>query len=506
MLTLASDDEIASENAEAPPFFRDLNLDQVVASITSGKQEYNLAPFFNRPLSTVEAVEYRQDVMRDVVDPLRLEAVDQFANDMRTVREQVAQAGKLHYKIQSLAWSLDAIELYCSAVDQFLSALRATPPRSKGLIGLLGYLGAYVDSAAFQKMTADAAALEANLASIRYRLLIGGGFITVSSYCGEADYGAEIQADFEKFRQGAAADHVFKFNEYLQMNHIEAGVVERVARLFPEIFGELESYISRSAGFLDPIIARFDREIQFYVAYRGWTRRLNDAALPFCFPKLSSENKEELVSHCYDMALARKLVDAKQEMVVNDYFLDGSERVLIVSGPNQGGKTTFARTFGQLHYLAALGCPVPAASAKLFLFDRLFTHFEKSEDIHNLRGKLHDDLARLRLTLSEATSKSIIILNEVFNSTSLTDAIFLSTKVLKSIIALDAICVCVTFIDELASLSRTTVSMASNVKPEDVAQRTFKIIRRPPDGLAYAISVAEKYRLTYRQLGERISR
>jgi DNA mismatch repair protein MutS len=135
----------------------------------------------------------------------------------------------------------------------------------------------------------------------------------------------------------------------------------------------------------------------------------------------------------------------------------------------------------------------------------LFTHFEKEEDIHNLRGKLHDDLYRLHNTLSSATSDSIIILNEVFNSTSLSDAIFLSTQILTRIIALDAICVCVTFIDELAALSNTTVSMASNVKAGDLAQRTFKITRRPPDGLAYALSVAEKYRLTYGQLRERLN-
>ena len=505
VLALASDDD-ATEAFETPAFFRDLNLDQIVASITIGKQAYNLAPFFNRPLKTVEAVEYRQDVLRDLEDQHRLEAVEEFARDMRTVREQVTQAGKLHYRLQTLAWSLDAVELYCNAAKQLLSALLASPPRSAGLSGFLKYLDAYAGSPEFQRMTADAGALKASLASIRYRLTIGLGFVTVSAYRGEADYGAEIQADFEKFRQGAAVNHVFKFNEFPQMNHIEAGVLNRVALLFPEIFVELEGFIGRSAGFLDATISRFDREIQFYVAYLAHMRGLKEAGLPFCFPKLSTDSKAEGVSGCYDLALAQKLVVAGRQIVANDYVLDGKERILIVSGPNQGGKTTFARTFGQLHHLAALGCPVPAESARLFLFDRMFTHFEKEEDINNLRGKLHDDLTRLRQTLSEATSRSIIILNEVFNSTSLKDAIFLSTKALTSIIALDALCLCVTFIDELASLSRTAVSMASNVKPGDLAQRTFKITRRPPDGLAYAISVAEKYRLTYRQLAGRLKR
>ncbi len=496
--------EPQTEPADQPEFFRDLNLDKVVAAVTAGKDDYNLRPFFYRPLRDLATLAYRHEVMVDLERADTLPAVRSFAQGMRSVRQHRDLSAKLHYQHQKKLWFLDATATYCSTIAALKQDLRAVNLQSEGCVAFRSYLEDYTAAEGFAALKAETDQLKADLSTVKYSMLIRGDKITVRKYEDAADYSAVVQRTFDRFKQGGVKDYLVKFADGLDMNHVEVGVLGFVANLYPEIFADLDNYVERHQRFIDPTIERFDREIQFYVSYLEHIAGLKGHGLHFCYPKLSDSSKQVRSRDGFDLALAHQLAAEQSAVVCNDFHLAGRERVLVVSGPNQGGKTTFARTFGQLHYLASLGCPVPGTQADLFLFDRLFAHFERPEDITTLRGKLEDDLFRIHKVLAAATPDSIIIMNEIFSSTTLRDALFLGKEVLERIMDLDALAVCVTFIDELASLSAKTVSMLSTVVPDNPAVRTFKILRRPADGLAYAMSIAAKYGLTYSCLRERI--
>jgi DNA mismatch repair protein MutS len=495
-----------TDQAEAPEYFHDLNIDQIVAAATAGKDEYNLKPFFHRRLEDSDDIVYRQEVMQDLEAARLFEPIAAFAEQMREVRSRLRGTEQAYYRWQKNAWFLDAATLYCTAVRQLATDLADAAPRSRGLRQFREYLRDYVGAAAFGALEADAQKTRAALRHPIYCVQIRDLAVTVRKYEGETDYSAEIEATFAKFRRHDVKNYLIKFPEYAGMNHVEAQIAELVAKLCPEVFATLAGYCQLSRSFLDPIIRRFDREFQFYVAYLQYISKIKRAGLVFCYPQVSRLAKTVHGNDVFDLALAAKLTAEGKTVVTNDFALRGDERVLVVSGPNQGGKTTFARTLGQLHHFASLGCPVPGTDARLFLCDRILTHFEKQERIENLRGKLQDDLLRIRRILDEVMPNSLVVMNEIFSSTALEDAVFLATRVMRRILARDCLCVCVTFLDEVAALGPSVASMVSTVVPENPAQRTFKLLRRPADGRAYAMAIAEKHRLDYRALRQRLSR
>ena len=497
----------AARQSEEPACFKDLNLDQIFAPILKEKKEFNLESFFYTALRDPETVVYRQDVMRELEDDGLRATFTRFSEIIYGLGRYMAGSRTSlssdsydnNYLVRGRM--LDHADNYCLEVAALYEKLSGLTLHSAGLRGFAEYIRAYCESEDFRSIRSRVKTLRDEFSTVKYCMLIKSGTIRVRKYEGEADHSKQILAAFEKFRQGDVKDYRQKLPEHPYADHVEAAVLDMASKLYKDIFADLNVFCSEYFHFDDETILRFSREIQFYLSWLDYIRPLREADLAFNYPKLCDTADHLYDLDGFDLALAYLV---RKKTVTNDFVLNAPERIIVVTGPNQGGKTTFARAFGQIHYLASLGLCVPGREVSLYLFDNILTHFGREEDLSTLSGKLQDDLVRLRALLGKATSQSIIIVNEIFSSTTLSDALSLGVHMMDAISALGAPAVVVTFLDELATYGADTVSMMSTVEKEDPAMRTYKIVRKPPDGLAYAIYIAGKHGLTYEQLLRRL--
>jgi DNA mismatch repair ATPase MutS len=487
-------------------FATDLNLDLIFAAVNAGREQLDLASVFYAPLGQLDDVSYRHEVLADLERPPVLAEVKEFGRRMRQSSQILAQARSLRSHWQEERLFVDAVSAYCGAVISLASALSELRPCSRGMRAFAEYLSAYRSSRDFMALADDAGEVVTKLGTVRYALNIKGTRVTVAGFRDEPDYATEIETFFAKFSKGEATAHAAPLPNRLNMNEVEAEVLELVARLNPGPFEALDEYFRRHQGFLDAAVSAFYRDSQFYLAYLDYIEPLRQAGLPFCYPNLSVSPGRVQASDAFDLALAAKVALRPSPIVTNDFDLGPDKRVMVITGPNSGGKTTFARAFGQLHYLASLGLPVPAREANLVLADAVLASFAQAERLGTGRSHLEEELVHLHGVIAQASPRSVIVLNESFSSTTLRDATLLGRAVLAQLVARGSLCAFVTFVDELATANEATISMVAAVHPDDPAQRTYKIFPKPPGGLAYAAALAERYGLSYRAVSEQVAK
>jgi DNA mismatch repair protein MutS len=204
--------ELENDSAQTPVFFVDLHLDQIVEAMTAGREEYNLKPFFCRPLTDRDAVAYRQEIFQDLECPPLFEHIGSFVRRMQAMREHLVQAEKLYYKYQKESWFLDAVDLYCDTVKCLLDDLSAVDLESRGFLAFFGFLSHHVASAPFADLVAETKKLKADLLTVKYCVLLKGNVVRVRKYGDEIDYSAEVEQTFAKFKQGTVKDYRVKFS------------------------------------------------------------------------------------------------------------------------------------------------------------------------------------------------------------------------------------------------------------------------------------------------------
>ena len=172
--------------------------------------------------------------------------------------------------------------------------------------------------------------------------------------------------------------------------------------------------LARSAEHIGAFFHMLQTELAFYIGCLNLHERLLQLGTPFTFPSASEFSPPRFSARdLCDVSLALSL---NKRPVGNDVEADGKS-LIIVTGPNQGGKTTFLRSLGLAQMMMQAGMFAPAASLQLNIVDGVFTHFKREEDATMNSGKFDEELSRMNDIVNALTPRALILFNESFAAT-----------------------------------------------------------------------------------------
>ena len=497
---LFSKEEKVNSYNENDIIFNDLNLDDIIAEILRRAKLFDIKPYFYKTLVDKDDILYRQEVFKDLEDQNVFDALNLFSYTMNRKLGELKDSKSVKFSVYKSVVLKKKIEDVLQILRQFLDTMSKLEYKSRALKMMTEYIKAYLDSEKVKFVLNDMALITEEMKKVKYRLSFENGSIKISKDDDEKLVIDEISDVVNAYH---VENPILFTRDYGQLpEHFIGQIYKELAKYYPVEFKHLELFSKHFDGFIDEDIIAFSNDIQFYIAYIEVMNRIKTMGLEFTLPRINEEK-----TYCnkgYDLALALKFFITGKKIVPNDFLYDKGESSIIVSGPNQGGKTTFSRYLGQTFYLASLGLPVTGIDSSISVVDRIYTMYEVEEDASNLNGKLKSELIRIKAIMDNIKDNSLFILNEVFASTSLEDGIVLGKKVIDMVNAHKSKALFVTFIEELSSYNETTVSMGSTVDKDNPSIRTFEILRRLDNSNTYAKSIATKNHVSYEDIIRRV--
>lgn len=169
--------------------------------------------------------------------------------------------------------------------------------------------------------------------------------------------------------------------------------------------------LTQAAHHILDFFAQLRTEVSFYLGALNLEAALGKTGMPLCFPEPKPpEERFHRARKLYDPCLALQLGKA---VVANDLDADRKVRI-VITGANQGGKSTLLRALGLAQLMAQAGLFTAAEQLTLNLCDGVFTHYKREED-HSMRsGKLEEELQRMSVTVRDLNPHSLLLSNESF--------------------------------------------------------------------------------------------
>ena len=407
--------------------------------------------------------------------------------------------------MQAATYHLQAAGKYREALECLQKDLTGLSFSSEGLRQFSDYLKEHVRELSEEGFDAALAEANAFFSELTFRLYMDPDKLLIEESAEPPkNYFKELAKllDYPMQEKDDVVTEIFP--EPLELSYFENVLVGLLKKSKPQVFEGICAFKERFPSFYSDVILRFEEEIQFYLGFQKFKKRTERMGYPMRFPQVSEES-DFSGKGVYDLALVWKHAENNYEVVANDFTMKKTPSFFVVTGPNQGGKTTFARSVGQTVYFSLMGLPVNAEEATVPLFGGISTHFETEESMQSNSGKLKEEINRLLPMLTGIQNRNhFVILNELFTTATTHDAMVMGRKVMEYFLERECHGIYVTHIQELAEETDAIISLVAQLEPGQESKRTYRMLPMPAKGHGYADALVKKFALTYEEIVRRL--
>ena len=448
---------------------------------------------------------YRQAIFRDLgQNPALydvLKKLREYLADLRNLSQKRVAMGSstedVLYSFGELKVFIDMISEITDSVEEFREKL--TSDALLSLIGTMdrirtdpsfpevkGYVDRILSTLRFPRsvtlgvnLNARFEPYEVGVVSINSDYYIGGGLF--SAMFGKTEKEGGLRCNTPLVTGEAAASF---------SNAIYSVINTDIARSLKKARSMMLSYIQNTVSGL---VSVYD-DLTFILRGAEYIRELEAKKIHTALPVFG----ENLHLHrLINPALLRKM--SAGQIISNDVTLPDDACVLLITGPNSGGKSVYVKAIGTAVLTAQLGLPVPAVEGNLPVFGSVYCHFPAEDSADDSR--LAEECRAMREILDGTDADSLILMDESFSGTGSAEGAVIAEEVLKTIRHRRAVCVYSTHLHELAArvpaLNEKSPKIVTLSAEYVSGRRTYRVIPTEPGGRSYAYEIAKQYGLEF---------
>ncbi len=461
---------------------QDLGLDVILETMAAGDEVLLtvVRTALLRGLERTEEIAYRQSILSDcLAQPAIVRKMYAIACEALARERKVWGWTLRKHPSSVLHRSLDVMEIFLELLMRLrrLAEVNAPRFRSEGLTRLLAMLVQELDDEYLAKVREQLSRLRFEH-GVRMSARLGEGSKATDYVLhvprGRRRFLERVESWIGDLSTPQKASYVYEIAER------DEGGFRALEEIRNRGIALVADRLGQAADHVLSFFSMLRIELGFYVGCLNLRDRLLTKDMPLTIPEALSGGETMLRTRAlYDVSLALSSIE---RVVGNDVAAD-QKRLVIITGANRGGKTTFLRSLGQAQLMTQCGMFVAAEQFRASLCSAVFTHFKREEDAQMRSGKLDEELGRMSAIVDHVRANGLVLLNESFSSTNEREGSEIARQVVQALLE-GGVRICyVTHLFDLARsyyLARVDTALFLRAERLPDGRRTFRLLEGEP--------------------------